>query len=93
VNEGALLPTVTMRVSVQQSYKPGLQTHRSFGAAAIAQFSVPIYQGGRARHRSARSRRRVLNSVRQLSPRVLNLASVHYQQVRDSWFIRTPDGR
>ena len=42
----------------------------------------------------------VLNSVGRLSPRVLDLAitvydpSVHYQQVRDSWFgIRTPDGR
>lgn len=42
----------------------------------------------------------VLNSVGRLSPQVLNLAtttydpSVHYQQVRDSWFgVRTPDGR
>jgi outer membrane protein len=41
-----------------------------------------------------------LNSVGRLSPQVLNLAttvydpSVHYQQVRDSWFgVRTPDGR
>ncbi len=42
----------------------------------------------------------VLNAVGRLSPTVLNLAttvydpSVHYQQVRDSWFgVRTPDGR
>jgi outer membrane protein len=42
----------------------------------------------------------VLNSVGRLSPQVLNLStttydpSVHYQQVRDSWFgVRTPDGR
>jgi outer membrane protein len=42
----------------------------------------------------------VLNAVGRLSPIVLNLAtttydpSVHYQQVRDSWFgVRTPDGR
>jgi outer membrane protein len=42
----------------------------------------------------------VLNSVGRLSPQVLNLPtttydpSVHYQQVRDSWFgVRTPDGR
>src|SRR5216683_3329203 len=42
----------------------------------------------------------VLNAVGRLSPQVLNLAttvydpSVHYQQVRDSWFgVRTPDGR
>src|ERR1700693_820398 len=42
----------------------------------------------------------VLNSVGRLSPQVLNLntnvydPSVHYQQVRDSWFgVRIPDGR
>jgi outer membrane protein len=42
----------------------------------------------------------VLNSVGRLSPQVLNLPtnvydpSVHYQQVRDSWYgMRTPDGR
>lgn len=42
----------------------------------------------------------VLNAIGRLSPSVLNLAtnvydaSVHYHQVRDSWFgIRTPDGR
>ncbi len=46
VNEGALLPTVTMQASVQQSYEQSLQVYRSFGASAIAQLSVPIYQGG-----------------------------------------------
>jgi outer membrane protein len=46
VNEGALLPTVTMQASVQQSYEQSLQVYRSFGASAIAQVSVPIYQGG-----------------------------------------------
>jgi outer membrane protein len=42
----------------------------------------------------------VLNAVGRLSPIVLNLnsnvydPSVHYHQVRDSWFgVRTPDGR
>ena len=42
----------------------------------------------------------VLNNVGRLSPQVLKLAttvydpSVHYQQVRDSWYgVRTPDGR
>jgi outer membrane protein len=42
----------------------------------------------------------VLNAVGRLSPQVLKLPtiaydpSVHYQQVRDSWFgVRTPDGR
>jgi outer membrane protein len=46
VNEGALLPTVTMQASVQQSYEQQLQTFRTFGASAIAQLAVPIYQGG-----------------------------------------------
>jgi outer membrane protein len=46
VNEGALLPTVTMQASVQQAYEQSLQVFRSFGASAIAQVAVPIYQGG-----------------------------------------------
>jgi outer membrane protein len=46
VNEGALLPTVTMQASVQQAYEQQMQTYRSFGASAIAQLTVPIFQGG-----------------------------------------------
>jgi len=46
VNEGALLPTVTLQASVQQSYEQTLQAFRSFGASAVAQLSVPVYQGG-----------------------------------------------
>src|SRR6202034_4429464 len=46
VNEGALLPTLTAQVAVQQSYEQLLTTYRSFGASAIAQLTVPIYQGG-----------------------------------------------
>jgi outer membrane protein len=46
VNEGALLPTVTLQGSVQQSYEQTLTTFRTFGASAIAQVSVPVYQGG-----------------------------------------------
>src|SRR5712671_2779516 len=46
VNEGALLPTVTFQASVQQSYEQQLTIFRSFGASAIAQLSVPVYQGG-----------------------------------------------
>jgi outer membrane protein len=41
----------------------------------------------------------VLSTIGRLSPQVLHLQtttydpSVHYQQVRDSWFgVRTPDG-
>jgi outer membrane protein len=46
VNEGALLPTVTVQAAVQQSYEQLLTTYRSFGASAIAQVTVPVYQGG-----------------------------------------------
>jgi outer membrane protein len=46
INEGALLPTVSLQASVQQSYEQTLTVYRSFGAAAVAQVSVPIYQGG-----------------------------------------------
>src|SRR5580692_2538638 len=46
VNEGALLPTVSFQASVQQSYEQTLTIFRSFGASAIAQVSVPVYQGG-----------------------------------------------
>src|SRR5437879_8937312 len=46
INEGALLPTVTFQASVQQSYEQTMTIFRSFGAAAIAQLSVPVYQGG-----------------------------------------------
>src|SRR6201996_7049646 len=46
VNEGALLPTVTLQASVQQAYEQSLQVYQTFGASAIAQVSVPVYQGG-----------------------------------------------
>jgi outer membrane protein len=46
VAEGALLPTVTLQASVQQSYEQSLIQYRSFGASAVTQLSVPIYQGG-----------------------------------------------
>ncbi len=190
VNEGALLPTVSLVGSVQQAYEQTLISQRSFGASAIAQVSVPIYNGGAeyslirqsketlaqqrlnlettrdqtrantvtawgqlvagkaqvasaqaqvqaseialngvreeakagqrttldvlnaqqalvnarvalvtAQHDRVVASYAVLNSVGRLSPQILNLptitydASVHYQQVRDSWGgLRTPDG-
>jgi outer membrane protein len=46
VNEGALLPTVTLQAAVQQGYEQSMQVFRQFGASAIAQVNVPIYQGG-----------------------------------------------
>lgn len=191
INEGALLPTVTLQAAVQQSYEQSLTIYRSFGASAVAQLSVPVYQGGAeyslirqskenlaqqrlnleqvrdqarasvvqawgqllagkaqvssaqaqvaaseialngvreeakagqrttldvlnaqqalvnarvalvtAQHDRVVASYAVLSAVGRLSPVVLNLnttiydPSVHYQQVRDSWFgIRTPDGR
>jgi outer membrane protein len=46
VNEGALLPTVTLQAAVQQSYEPSQVIFREFGASATAQVSAPLYQGG-----------------------------------------------
>jgi outer membrane protein len=46
VNEGALFPTVTLQASVQQSYEQTLIFFRQFGASAVAQLSIPVYQGG-----------------------------------------------
>jgi outer membrane protein len=191
IAEGALLPTVSLQASVQQSYEQTLTVYRSFGASAIAQLSVPVYQGGAeyslirqsketlaqqrlnlettrdqaranavtawgqlvagkaqvtsaqaqvqaseialngvreeakagqrttldvlnaqqtlvnarvalvtAQHDRVVASYTVLSTIGRLSPQVLNLPtstydpSVHYQQVRDSWFgVRTPDGR
>jgi outer membrane protein len=191
VNEGALLPTVSLQASVTQSYEQTMTVYRSFNAAAVAQLSVPVYQGGAeyslirqskenvaqqrlvleqtrdaarantvtawgqlvagkaqvtsaqaqvtaseialngvreeakagqrttldvlnaqqalvnarvalvtAQHDRVVASYSVLSSIGRLSPIVLNLnttvydPSVHYQQVRDSWFgVRIPDGR
>jgi outer membrane protein len=191
VNEGALLPTVSLQGSVTQAYESTMTTYRSFNAAAVAQLSIPVYQGGAeyslirqskenlaqqrltleqtrdqarantvtawgqlvagkaqvasaqaqvtaseialngvreeakagqrttldvlnaqqalvnarvalvtAQHDRVVASYGVLNAIGRLSPQVLNLEtkvydpSVHYQQVRDSWFgVRTPDGR
>src|SRR4051795_9981946 len=46
INEGALLPTLSLQVGVQQAYEQQMTVNRSFGASAVAQLSVPIYQGG-----------------------------------------------
>ncbi|MGA7809405.1 TolC family outer membrane protein [Bradyrhizobium sp.] len=191
VAEGALLPTLSLQASVQQANEQQLTVQKDFNAAAVAQLSVPIYQGGaeyslirqskenvaqqrlnldmtrdqtrantvtawgqlvagKAQVSSAQSQvtaseialngvreeakagqrttldvlnaqqalvnarialvtaqhdrvvasYSVLSAIGRLSPQVLKLPtmtydpSVHYQQVRDSWFgIRTPDGQ
>ncbi len=46
INEGALLPTVTVQASAQEADQQTIQAFRSFGASAVAQLSVPIYNGG-----------------------------------------------
>jgi outer membrane protein len=46
VNEGALLPTVNLQASVQQAYEQQMTIFSSFGASAVAQLNIPIYQGG-----------------------------------------------
>jgi outer membrane protein len=190
INEGALLPTVSVQAAVQQAYEQQMTVNRAFGASAVVQANIPIYQGGAeyslirqskenlaqqrlnlemtrdqtrantvtawgqleagkaqvssaqaqvtasevalngvreeakagqrttldvlnaqqalvnarvalvtAQHDRVVASYAVLNAVGRLSPQVLNLKtetydpSVHYQQVRDSWFgVRTPDG-
>lgn len=46
INEGALFPTITLQANVQQSYEPALTVARTLSAQAVAQISMPIYQGG-----------------------------------------------
>src|SRR6202035_2010933 len=46
IAEGALLPSVSLVVAAQQAYEQTLITPKQFTASAVAQISVPIYQGG-----------------------------------------------
>src|ERR1700738_2042908 len=46
VAEGALLPTVSLQAGVTQSYETTLITPKTFNASAVAQVSIPVYQGG-----------------------------------------------
>ncbi|UGV26652.1 channel protein TolC [Rhodopseudomonas boonkerdii] len=46
INEGALFPSVTLQASAQQGWEQSISQPRGFTAAAIAQVSVPVYQGG-----------------------------------------------
>jgi outer membrane protein len=46
VNEGALFPTVTLQASAQKSWQQTITSIKLSSAAAAAQVSVPIYQGG-----------------------------------------------
>jgi outer membrane protein len=71
VNEGALFPTVTLQASVQKSWQQTITQIRQFNASAVAQVSVPIYQGG-AEYSLIRQSKETLDQQR------LNL-----EQVRD----------
>ncbi|WP_426406988.1 TolC family outer membrane protein [Bradyrhizobium ganzhouense] len=46
INEGALLPTVTVQAGVSTAYQQSLQVFRTNTASAIATASIPIFQGG-----------------------------------------------
>ena len=46
INEGALLPTLTVQASVSKAWDPSIATINQFAAAATAQVNVPVYQGG-----------------------------------------------
>ena len=46
INEGALLPTLTVQIAAQQAYEQQLIVFREAAVSATAQLSVPVYQGG-----------------------------------------------
>jgi outer membrane protein len=46
VNEGALLPSVSVTASAQQGWEQSISAPRQFIASGLASITVPIYQGG-----------------------------------------------
>jgi outer membrane protein len=46
IAEGALYPTLTVQGNVSQRYDTSPTTQRTFTASALAQLTIPIYQGG-----------------------------------------------
>src|SRR6202012_3341931 len=46
INEGALLPTVSVQAAVSKVWDPTITTINQFTAAATANLNVPVYQGG-----------------------------------------------
>jgi len=46
INEGALYPTVSLQAAVSKVWDPNITTINEFTAAANAQLTVPVYQGG-----------------------------------------------
>ena len=46
INEGALLPTVTVAANATTAYQQTIQTFRTNTASALATATIPIFQGG-----------------------------------------------
>jgi outer membrane protein len=46
INEGALYPSVSLQATVSKVWDPNITTINEFTAAANAQLTVPVYQGG-----------------------------------------------
>jgi outer membrane protein len=46
INEGALFPNLSLQASVQEARNPRVGIPEDFTALAIAQLTIPIYQGG-----------------------------------------------
>ena len=46
VNEGALLPTVSLQASALQQYETTLVAQRTFTAGVTTNLTIPLYQGG-----------------------------------------------
>jgi outer membrane protein len=46
INEGALLPTVSVQATISKVWDPNITTINQFTAAATANLNVPVYQGG-----------------------------------------------
>jgi len=46
INQGALLPTVSLQATVSKSWDPLITQINLFSAVASAQLNVPVYQGG-----------------------------------------------
>ena len=46
INEGALFPTLSLQAAVSKAWDPVITQISQFAAAANAQLTVPIYQGG-----------------------------------------------
>jgi outer membrane protein len=46
INEGALLPTVSVQANANQVYEQSLIIQRAFSASLTGNLSIPIYQGG-----------------------------------------------